>query len=146
MRRGKAADSRGAPKLVSEALTTAVEGGCTGVRIRRADSQFYNAGAIAACRRVGIRFSITCGMNPSVERAVLAIPDQAWPQIRFPPPYDTVERQDELLQQRIRAAELLPQPHRSVIVGRRLESRVRQVDVHGVEVSAEPSSPGSVSP
>ncbi|MYU18184.1 hypothetical protein GTZ78_47770 [Streptomyces sp. SID8361] len=51
MRRGKAADSRGAPKLVSEALATAVEAGCTGLRILRADSQFYNAGVIAACRQ-----------------------------------------------------------------------------------------------
>jgi hypothetical protein len=84
MRRGKAADSRGAAKLVSEALTTAVEAGCTGVRILRADSQFYNAGVIAACRRAGARFSITCGMNPSVKRAVLAIPDQAWQQITYP--------------------------------------------------------------
>ncbi|MFJ9153456.1 hypothetical protein ACIRP7_36670 [Streptomyces sp. NPDC102270] len=34
LRRGKAADSRGAPKLVSEALATAAEAGCTGLRIR----------------------------------------------------------------------------------------------------------------
>lgn len=53
LRRGKAADSRGAPKLVSEALATAREAGCTGLRILRADSQFYNAGVIAACRRPG---------------------------------------------------------------------------------------------
>jgi hypothetical protein len=84
MRRGKAADSRGAPKLVSEALATAREAGCTGLRILRADAQFYNAGVIAACRRAGARFSITCGMNPSVKRAVLAIPDTAWQQITYP--------------------------------------------------------------
>ncbi len=84
MRRGKAADSGGAAKLVSEALATAQEAGCTGMRILRADSQFYNAGVIAACRRAGARFSITCGMNPSVKRAVLAIPDEAWQQITCP--------------------------------------------------------------
>ncbi|MFE4888905.1 transposase, partial [Streptomyces sp. NPDC056701] len=59
MRHGKAADSRGAPKFVSEALSTAVEAGCTGTRILRADSQFYNAGVISACRRAGAHFSIT---------------------------------------------------------------------------------------
>ncbi|MFD0498376.1 transposase [Streptomyces rhizosphaericus] len=69
MRRGKAADSRGAPKFVSEALAAAHEVGCTGLRILCADSQFYNAGVIAACRRAGAHFSITCGMNPSVKRA-----------------------------------------------------------------------------
>lgn len=63
MRRGRAADSRGTPKFVSEALATAAEAGCTGTRILRADSQFYNAGVIAACRRADARFSITCGMN-----------------------------------------------------------------------------------
>ncbi|WP_224281738.1 IS1380 family transposase [Streptomyces sp. LS1784] len=84
MRRGKAADSRGAPKLVSEALTTAREAGCTGTRILRADSQFYNAGVIAACRRAGAHFSITCGMNPSIKRAVLAIPEEAWQHITYP--------------------------------------------------------------
>ncbi|MFJ1551924.1 transposase, partial [Streptomyces sp. NPDC088246] len=84
MRRGKAADSRGAPKFVSEALATAVETGCTGTRILRADSQFYNAGVISACRRAGAHFSITCGMNPSIKRAVLSIPDQAWQPITYP--------------------------------------------------------------
>lgn len=84
LRRGKAADARGAPKFVSEALATAAEAGCTGLRILRADSQFYNAGVIAACRRTGARFSVTCGMNPSVKRAVLAIDDTAWQQITYP--------------------------------------------------------------
>jgi hypothetical protein len=84
MRRGKAADSRGAPKFVSEALATAVEAGCTGIRVLRADAQFYNAGVIAACRRAGADFSITCGMNPSIKRAVVGIPDGAWQQISYP--------------------------------------------------------------
>ncbi|MFF1569935.1 IS1380 family transposase [Streptomyces sp. NPDC058293] len=84
MRRGKAADSRGAPKFVSEALTTAREAGCTGTRILRADSQFYNAGVIAACRRAGAHFSVTTGMNPSIKRAVLGISNNAWQQISYP--------------------------------------------------------------
>ncbi|MER6723887.1 IS1380 family transposase, partial [Streptomyces halstedii] len=84
MRRGKAADSRGAPKFVSEALATAVEVGCTGMRILRADSQFYNAGVIAACHRAAAHFSITTGMNPSIKRAVHSIPDDAWQQISYP--------------------------------------------------------------
>ncbi|MFJ8745315.1 transposase [Embleya sp. NPDC127516] len=84
MRRGKAADSRGAPRFVSEALATAREAGCTGTRVLRADSQFYNAGVIAACRRADVRFSITTGINPSVKRAVLGIPDEAWRHIEYP--------------------------------------------------------------
>jgi hypothetical protein len=84
MRRGKAADSRGAPKFVSEALATAAEAGCTGTRILRADSQFYNTGVIAACRRARAHFSVTTGMNSSIKRAIAAIPDQAWQQITYP--------------------------------------------------------------
>jgi Transposase DDE domain group 1 len=84
MRRGKAADSRGAPKFAGEALATAAEAGCTGTRILRADSQFYNTGVIAACRRAGAHFSITCGMNPSIKRAIGAIPEGAWQQITYP--------------------------------------------------------------
>jgi hypothetical protein len=84
MRRGKAADSRGAPKLVSEALATARDAGCTGRRILRADSQFYNAGVVAACRRAGARFSITTGMNRSIERAVLGVPNGSWQTISYP--------------------------------------------------------------
>ncbi len=66
------------------ALATAVEAGCTGTRILRADSQFYNAGVISACRRAGAHFSITCGMNPSIKRAIHTLPDQAWQQITYP--------------------------------------------------------------
>ncbi|MDH6629569.1 hypothetical protein M2271_007405 [Streptomyces sp. LBL] len=39
---------------------------------------------IAACRRAGAHFSITTGMNPSIKRAVLAIPAEAWQQITYP--------------------------------------------------------------
>lgn len=39
---------------------------------------------IAACRRAGSHFSITCGMNPSVKRAVLAIPDTVRQRITYP--------------------------------------------------------------
>ncbi|MFE7046057.1 IS1380 family transposase [Streptomyces atratus] len=84
MRRGKAADSRGAPKFVSEALATAREAGCTGTRTLRADSQFYNTALIAACRRAGAHFSITTGMNPSIKQAVHSIPNDAWQHISYP--------------------------------------------------------------
>ncbi|MFE7046680.1 IS1380 family transposase [Streptomyces atratus] len=84
MRRGKAADSRGASKFVSEALATAREAGCTGTRILRADSQFYNAAVIAACRRAGAHFSITTGMNPSIKQAVHSIPNDVWQHFSYP--------------------------------------------------------------
>jgi hypothetical protein len=84
LRQGRSADSRGAERFVTEALTGAVEAGATGIRVLRADSQFYNADVVAACRRAGTHFSITTGANPSIKRAIAAIPDQAWQQIRYP--------------------------------------------------------------
>jgi Transposase DDE domain group 1 len=84
LRQGRSADSRGAERFVTEALATAIETGATGTRVLRADSQFYNADVVAACRRADTHFSITTGMNPSIKRAIAAIPDSAWRQIRYP--------------------------------------------------------------
>ncbi|WP_411130417.1 IS1380 family transposase [Streptomyces sp. x-19] len=84
LRQGKSADSRGAKRFVTEALATATEAGCTGIRVLRADSQFYNADMVAACRRAGAHFSITTGMNPSIKRAIAAVPEGAWTPIRYP--------------------------------------------------------------
>ncbi|WP_406483718.1 IS1380 family transposase [Streptomyces platensis] len=119
MRRGKAADSRGAPKLVSEALATAVEAGCTGLRILRADSQFYHSGVIAACRRTEAHFSVTTGMNPSIKRAILGIPGEAWQQITYPtavPDPDTGEL--------IADAEVAEIPAYTAFTGRQKSERV----------------------
>ncbi|MCC3773011.1 IS1380 family transposase [Streptomyces sp. UNOC14_S4] len=84
LRQGKSADSRGAERFATEALATSAEAGCTGIRVLRADSQFYNAGVVAACHRAGAHFSITCGMNPSIKQAIATIDEAAWRQIRYP--------------------------------------------------------------
>ncbi|MFH8476493.1 transposase [Streptomyces sp. NPDC018000] len=50
------------------------------MRILRADSQFYNAGVIAACRRAGAHFSITTGLlvsAPAMLREQVAGLDRA---------------------------------------------------------------------
>jgi hypothetical protein len=84
LRQGKSADARGAERFAAETLATAIATGCTGTRVLRADSQFYNADVVAACRRTGTYFSITTGMNPSIKRAIATIPEHAWQQIRYP--------------------------------------------------------------
>jgi DDE family transposase len=52
--------------------------------IVRADSAFYAAEVVAAIRRGRARFSITARKDPAVERAIAAIPDDAWTPIRYP--------------------------------------------------------------
>lgn len=138
MRRGKAADSRGAPKFVSEALATAHEAGCTGLRILRADSQFYNAGVIAACRRAGARFSITTGMNPSIRRAIAAVPDTAWQQITYPTAVPDPET-GELISD----AEVAEIPAYTAFAGRKKADRVTaRLIVRRVRDLAKPATVG----
>ncbi|WP_371476400.1 IS1380 family transposase [Kitasatospora sp. NBC_00315] len=84
LRRGKAADARGAGSFTAEALAVAADAGCTGVRIVRADSQFYNADVVAACRRADARFSLTVRMNPHVDAAITTIAEDAWTPIHYP--------------------------------------------------------------
>ncbi|AXG76941.1 IS1380 family transposase [Streptomyces paludis] len=84
LRRGKAADVRGAKSFVRGALTIAAESGGAGIRMVRADSKFYTADVVAACRTAGAYFSLTTGMNPSIAAAIGRIDDDAWVPIRYP--------------------------------------------------------------
>ncbi|WUN32160.1 IS1380 family transposase [Kitasatospora sp. NBC_00315] len=84
LRRGKAADARGAGPFTAEALASARQTGASGTVIARADSQFYNADVVAACRRAGARFSLTVRMNPHIAAAITRIPDDVWTPIRYP--------------------------------------------------------------
>lgn len=84
LRRGKAADARGAGPFTAEALAGAKQAGATGTVMVRADSQFYNADVAAACRRAGAHFSLTVRMNPSVAAAISQIPENASTAIRYP--------------------------------------------------------------
>ena len=137
MRRGKAADSRGAPKFVSEALATAREAGCTGTRILRADSQFYNAKVIAACRRAGAHFSITTGMNPSIKRAIAAIPETAWQQITYPTAVPDPET-GEL----ISGAEVAEIPQYTAFASRKTDRVTARLIVRRVRDLAKPAVAG----
>jgi hypothetical protein len=73
-----------AARFVAEALATAEKAGCAGMRIVRADSKFYSADVVAACRRRGAYFSLSTGVNPSIAAAIAGIPADAWRQIRYP--------------------------------------------------------------
>jgi DDE family transposase len=84
LRRGKAADVRGAESFVAEVLAIAKETGGAGIRLVRADSKFYTADVVAACRRGGAHFSLTTGMNPSIGAAIGRIREDAWVPIRYP--------------------------------------------------------------
>jgi hypothetical protein len=84
LRRGKAADVRGAESFVAQALAIAKQTGSTGIRLVRADSKFYTADVVAACRRAAAHFSLTTGMNPSIAAAIGRIDEDSWTAIRYP--------------------------------------------------------------
>ncbi len=84
LRRGKAADARGAGPFTGEALATARQAGATGTVVVRADSQFYDADVVPAYRGANARFSLTVRMNPHVAAAISAIGEDAWTPIRYP--------------------------------------------------------------
>lgn len=130
--------SRDAPRFVCEALATAVEAGCAGTRILRADSQFCNAGVISACRRAGAHFSITTGMNPSIKRAVLGIPDHAWQQITYPTAVP-----DPATGELISDAEVAEIPQYTAFAGRKKAERVTvRLIVRRVRDLAKPATIG----
>jgi hypothetical protein len=83
LRKGKAADVRGAARFVAEALATAKAAGATGTIIVRGDSKFYTAEVVAAARRAGAHVSLTTGSNPSVDAAIAAYTGE-WTPIHYP--------------------------------------------------------------
>ena len=58
--------------------------GATGQLTLRADSGFWSAKVLAACRRHGIRFSITVRQTKTVAAAIAAIGEGAWVEIDYP--------------------------------------------------------------
>jgi hypothetical protein len=57
--------------------------GATGKLTLRADSGFYAGSVVSACRRHGVAFSITSRKNKAIQRAIDAIPDDAWTPIPY---------------------------------------------------------------
>jgi hypothetical protein len=84
LRKGKAADVRGAARFLAEALTTVRAIAPTARIVVRADSKFYTADVVATAARYGAAVSLTTGSNPSVNAAITQIPDTAWTAIHYP--------------------------------------------------------------
>lgn len=66
LRQGPSNSARGAAAFVAETIRAARACGASGLLVLRADSAFYGADVINACRALGARFSITMRMNASV--------------------------------------------------------------------------------
>jgi hypothetical protein len=83
-RTGRAASGRGAERFVVELAGRVRRAGATGPLTLRADSGFWSAKVIAACRRHQLRFSITVRQTTTVAAAIAAIDEAAWVDIDYP--------------------------------------------------------------
>lgn len=84
LREGKAGSGRGAASLVTEAIRTLRAAGVTATILVRADSAFFSAKLVKACRDApGVLFSITVANQPGVRASIEQIPDSAWTPIKY---------------------------------------------------------------
>jgi hypothetical protein len=84
LRKGSTHSTKGAARLVADALITAAKAGATGTRVLRADSAFYNHEVVAAAARHDTRFSITARQDKAVAKAIAGIDPEAWTTIKYP--------------------------------------------------------------
>jgi hypothetical protein len=83
LRGGNASSGRGAATFVAETIRRVRDAGVTGTLTLRADSGFYAGSVVSACGRHRVAFSITARTNPAIQRAIDAIPDEAWKPIPY---------------------------------------------------------------
>ena len=84
LRKGSTGSSRGAARLVADAVrTTQRLLGTTRPVLVRADSAFYGRGPLHAALKGGARVSVTVPMNPAVKQAIATIAEDAWTPIEY---------------------------------------------------------------
>jgi DDE family transposase len=76
--------ARGTARFVDELAARVRRAGATGELTMRADSGFWSAKTIRACRRHRIRYSITVRQTKPIRQAIATIPADAWTDIVYP--------------------------------------------------------------
>jgi Transposase DDE domain group 1 len=84
MRTGRANTARGAKRFVEELAGRLRRAGASGQLTLRADSGFWSAKVLEACRRHRIRFSVTGRQTQQVRAAIATIEGAAWTAIEYP--------------------------------------------------------------
>jgi hypothetical protein len=131
LRKGKAADVRGAARFLAEALTTVRSISPTARIVVRADSKFYTADVVATAARYGADVSLTTGSNPSVNTAITQIPDQQWRAIHYPQAFvdtETGELVSDAEVAEIGYTAFISRPQRQHVPGRLIVRRVKRLN------------------
>ena len=131
MRRGKAADVRGAARFLAEALTTVRAIAPTAQIVVRADSTFCTADVVATAARYDAAVSLTTGSNPSVNAAITTIGDTAWTAIHYPNAFveqDTGQLVSDAEVAEIAYTAFTSRPKKHPLAGRLIVRRVRRLN------------------
>ena len=83
LRRGRTNDASGAPAFVSETLNRLRDAGAGGPVVLRADSGFYLADVLAACRAAGAGFSIGARMIGRMRALTADLDETAWTSVPY---------------------------------------------------------------
>jgi hypothetical protein len=83
-RTGRANTARGTARFVDELAARVRRSGASGQLTMRADSGFWSAKTIRACRRHRIRYSITVRQTTPIRAAIATMDEQAWVDIVYP--------------------------------------------------------------
>lgn len=83
LRGGPAFTARGAAGFLTETVRRVRAAGATGLLTLRADSGFYNRNVVQACRKVGMRFSITAKVYPKLHKVIGEIAETDWVPIPY---------------------------------------------------------------
>jgi Transposase DDE domain group 1 len=75
---------RGVKRFTEELIARVRRAGATGTLTVRADAGFWNYALIDTLVRLGVRWSVTVRINPSIRKAIGAIDESAWTTIAYP--------------------------------------------------------------
>jgi Transposase DDE domain group 1 len=80
----KGSSQRGHKRFVEELVARVRRAGATGALMVRGDSGFFSWELIKTLNRLGVAWSITVNMNPSIRKAIAAIDEADWVDISYP--------------------------------------------------------------
>ncbi|MSQ37299.1 MAG: IS1380 family transposase [Chloroflexi bacterium] len=83
LRGGPANSGRGAAGFLTETVGRVRDAGAGGALTVRADSGFYSAAMARACRKAGVRFSITARLHAGLHERIARVPEAAWTAIPY---------------------------------------------------------------
>ena len=83
LRRGRTNDASGAPPFVTETLSRIRAAGAAGPVVLRADTGFYLADVLAACRKAGVGFSLGARMIGRMRALIAELEESAWTPVPY---------------------------------------------------------------